>query len=180
MLEFVKTLLQKNCLKRNASTVPTEFLPLRKAKSYVAVIDVEDTSFDACKTSIMNYFRSKDINGSVFFQDFRKIGSEDRLITSIQTTVTKKDLDWIGRPNKYKMNVLKEQDPDIFISLIKEPASLWSTWHAHPGRASRSAASRCLATFSTWWSRIPQAGIFPRWRVSWPSRSTSTRFNRQA
>lgn len=122
MLEFAKEILQKRSLKRNASNVPTQFLPLGKTRSYVAVIDVEDTSFDACKTSIMNFFRSHNINGSVFFQDFRKIGSEDRLITSIQTTITKKDLDWIGRPNKYKMGVLKEQDPDIFISLIKEPS----------------------------------------------------------
>lgn len=122
MLEFVKEILQKRCLKRNASNVPTQILPLGKARSYVAVIDVEDTSFDACKTSIMNFFRSHNINGSVFFQDFRKIGNEDRLITSIQTTITKKDLDWIDRPNKYKMGVLKEQDPDIFISLIKEPS----------------------------------------------------------
>ena len=121
MFEFAIDFLRKNVLKRNASTTQTSILPLSKAKSYVAVIDVEDTSFDACKTAIMNFFRSKDINGSVFFQDFRKIGNEDRLITSIQTTITKKDLDWIGRPSKYKMNVLKEQNPDIFISLIKEP-----------------------------------------------------------
>ncbi|MBQ0145132.1 MAG: hypothetical protein MJY86_08990 [Bacteroidales bacterium] len=122
MLEFVKELFRKSTLKRNASTVETQFLPLGKIRSYVAVIDVEDTSFDACKTLIMNFFRSHNINGSVFFQDFRKIGSEDRLITSIQTTITKKDLDWIGRPNKYKMNVLKEQNPDVFISLIKDPS----------------------------------------------------------
>ena len=69
----------------------------------------------------MNYFRSMDIRGAVFFQDFRKIGSEDRLITSIQTTITKKDLDWIGRPSKYKQGVLEEQNPDVFISLIKDP-----------------------------------------------------------
>ena len=69
----------------------------------------------------MNFFRAHDIKGCVFFQDFRKIGSEDRLITSIQTTITKKDLDWLGRPSRYKMNVLEEQSPDLFISLIKNP-----------------------------------------------------------
>lgn len=121
MLEFAKDIIRRSSLKKNTSTVETGFLPLSKIRSYVAVIDVEDTSFDACKTAIMNYFRSHNINGSVFFQDFRKIGSEDRLITSIQTTITKKDLDWLGRPNKYKMNVLREQNPDVFISLIKDP-----------------------------------------------------------
>ena len=121
MFEFVKDIFRKSSLKKNASTVETGFLPLNRIRSYVAVIDVEDTSFDACKTAIMNYFRSHNINGCVFFQDFRKIGSEDRLITSIQTTITRKDLDWLGRPNKYKPNVLKEMNPDVFISLINDP-----------------------------------------------------------
>ena len=121
MLGFAKDILRKRSIRKNASTVPTGILSLSKAQSYVAIIDVEDPSFDACKTAIMNYFRSMNIRGSVFFQDFRKIGSEQRLITSIQTTITKKDLDWLGRPNKYKQNVLEEQAPDIFISLVKDP-----------------------------------------------------------
>ena len=121
MFAFVKSIFRKRSLRRHASTVPTGILPLGKIKSYVAVIDVEDSTFDTCKTNIMNYFRGMDIRGSVFFQDFRKIGSEDRLITSIQTTITKKDLDWLGRPNKYKLGVLEEQNPDLFISLIKDP-----------------------------------------------------------
>ena len=121
MFEFVKDIFRKSSLKKHASTVPTGILPLSQIKSYVAIIDVEDTTYDTCKSAILNYFRSMDIRGSVFFQDFRKIGSEDRLITSIQTTITKKDLDWLGRPNKYKLGVLDEQNPDLFISLIKEP-----------------------------------------------------------
>ena len=121
MFEFVKNIFRKRSLKKHASSVPTGILPLSQIKSYVAIIDVEDTSYDRCKTAIMNYFRSMDIRGAVFFQDFRKIGSEDRLTTSIQTTITKKDLDWIGRPSKYKQGVLEEQNPDVFISLIKDP-----------------------------------------------------------
>lgn len=121
MFEFVKNIFRKRSLRKHASAVPTGILPLNQIKSYVAIIDVEDTSYDTCKSAILNYFRSLDIRGAVFFQDFRKIGSEDRLITSIQTTITKKDLDWIGRPNKYKLGVLEEQNPDLFISLIKDP-----------------------------------------------------------
>jgi hypothetical protein len=121
MFDFIKNIIRKRSLKNNASVVPTRIIPLSKVNSYVAIIDVEDPTFDTCKTAIMNFFRNRDIKGCVFFQDFRKIGSEDRLITSIQTTITKKDLDWLGRPNKYKLGVLDEQNPDLFISLIKEP-----------------------------------------------------------
>ena len=98
MFDFIKTFFRKRSLRKHSSTVPTEILPLGKIRSYVAIIDVEEQSFDTCKT-----------------------GSEDRLITSIQTTITKKDLDWIGRPSRYKLNVLEEQAPDLFISLIKNP-----------------------------------------------------------
>lgn len=121
MLDFIKDFFRRKSLRKHSSSVPTGILPLSKIHSYVAIIDVEDQSFDACKTAILNFFRSHNIKGCVFFQDFRKIGSEDRLITSIQTTITKKDLDWIGRPSKYKLNVLEEQAPDLFISLVKDP-----------------------------------------------------------
>lgn len=121
MFDFIKNFFRKSSLRKHASTVQTEILPLSKIHSYVAIIDADESTFDACKTAIMNFFRGHDIKGCVFFQDFRKIGSEDRLITSIQTTITKKDLDWIGRPSRYKLNVLEEQAPDLFISLIKNP-----------------------------------------------------------
>ena len=147
MFDFIKNIFRKRSLKRHASTVPTEILPLSKIKSYVAIIDVEDPSFDTCKSTIMNYFRGMDINGAVFFQDFRKIGSEDRLITSIQTTITKKDLDWLGRP-----------------SLISPS----NTWQGLPRLVSRSAASSWAATFSTLWSPIRPGRICRNWTVSMP------------
>ncbi len=121
MLDFIKTYFRKRSLRKHSSTIATEILPLGKIHSYVAIIDVEEASFDTCKTAIMNFFRGHDIKGCVFFQDFRKIGSEDRLITSIKTTITRKDLDWLGRPSRYKLNVLEEQHPDLFISLVKNP-----------------------------------------------------------
>ena len=118
---FIADFFRKRALKRHESKVPTGILPLDKIKTYVAIVDVEDPTCDTCKTAVLNFFRAHNIRGSIFFQDFRKIGSEDRLITSIQTTITKKDLDWIGRPSKYKQGVLEEQNPDVFISLIKDP-----------------------------------------------------------
>ena len=118
MFDFVKDIFRKRSLRRHASTVPTGILPLTKIKSYVAIIDVEDPSFDTCKTTIMNYFRGMDINGAVFFQDFRKIGNEERLITSITTPVLKKDLNWYGKPSREKVALMLSGEPDLFISLL--------------------------------------------------------------
>jgi len=118
---FIPDFFRKQSLKRHASTEPTEILPLSRMKSYVAIIDVEDTSYDTCKTQIMNFFRKYDINGSIYFQDFRKIGSEDRLITSIQTTITRKDVNWYGKPSPALLKVMDELHPDLLICLIKNP-----------------------------------------------------------
>lgn len=118
---FIKNILKKRSLRRHASDVPTEILPLGRIRSTVAVIDVQDSSFDACKQSILCFFKEYDLKGSIFFLDFRKISNEERLITSIQTTITRKDVNWYGRPSRDKLNVLEEAAPDLFISLLGEP-----------------------------------------------------------
>ena len=113
---------RRQSLKRHSSSNQTEILPISRIKSYAAIIDVEDPTYDTCKTAIINFFRRYEINGIIFFQDFRDIGNGDRLITSIQTTITKKDLNWYGRPSDYKLKVLAKTHPDILICLLHDPA----------------------------------------------------------
>ena len=46
-------------------------------------------------------------------------GIEDELLlTSIQTTILKKDLDWLGYPHQDKMTGLADEPTDIFVSLV--------------------------------------------------------------
>ena len=118
MLDAIRNFLRKRSLKNFASTVPTGITPLREIRSAVAFIDVEDTSFDTCKLALQAFFRENGIKGEIFFFDFRKIGSEERLITSITNTVLKKDLDWCGRPSREKVARMLSVEADLFISLI--------------------------------------------------------------
>lgn len=118
MLDILRNYLRKRSLKKSASTVPTSILPLREIRSAVAVIDVEDTSFDDCKLALQAFFRENGIKGEIFFFDFRKIGSGERLITSITNTVLKKDLDWCGRPSREKIDLMHAAEADLFLSLI--------------------------------------------------------------
>ena len=118
MLEGFKELLRKQSLKKYASSEPTGFLPLDKIRSAVAFIDVEDTSYDLCKVEIMNFFRSYNIKVDIFFIDFRKLTDGERLITSITTTVLKKDLNWFGRPSREKIDLMLEGNPDLFLSMF--------------------------------------------------------------
>ena len=118
MLEPVKEMLRRQSLKKNASTEPTGFVPLSKIRSAVAFIDVEDTSFNECKNLLMQFFRDHNIKGDIFFFDFRKLTEGERLITSITTTILKKDLNWYGKPSREKVTLMLDGEPDLFISLL--------------------------------------------------------------
>ena len=118
MLEPVKDMLRRQSLKKNASTEPTGFVPLSKIRSAVAFIDVEDTSFNECKNLLLLFFREHNIKGEVFFFDFRKLTEGERLITSITTTILKKDLNWFGKPSREKVALMLDGEPDLFISLL--------------------------------------------------------------
>lgn len=117
---FIIDFLRNRALKKHGSKVHTDITPLKDIHTAVAFIDVEDTSFDACKKDIMAFYREHGIKGEIFFFDFRKIGSTERLITSITNTVLKKDLNFYGKPSKEKLSLMLEAKPDLFISLINK------------------------------------------------------------
>ena len=115
----LKDAIRKSVLKKYSSTVPTSILPLSKISTAVAFIDVEDTSFNECKDALMSFFRANSIKGEIFFFDFRKIISGERLITSITNTILKKDLNWYGKPSDEKIAFLDSiPEPDVLISLL--------------------------------------------------------------
>ena len=118
MLEGFKDLVRNQGMKKYASTEPTGILPLDKIRSAVAFIDVEDTSFNECKNILMLFFREHNIKGDIFFFDFRELTKRERLITTITTTILKKDLNWYGRPSKEKIDLMLEGNPDLFLSMF--------------------------------------------------------------
>lgn len=120
MFDSLKDFFRRHALQKYASTEPTRITPLKEIRSAVAFIDVEDTSFNECKVALMNFFRERDIKGDIFFFDFRKLTEGERLITSITTTVLRKDLNWYGRPSKEKVELMLSGEPDMFISLLRK------------------------------------------------------------
>jgi len=120
LIESIKGIFRRSCLKKYSSDVPTGIIPLSNLHSAVAFIDVEDTSFDECKGLLISFFREHGIKGEIFFFDFRHLSEGERLITSITTTILRKDLNWFGRPSKDKVNLMLQGEPDLFISLIKK------------------------------------------------------------
>ncbi|MCQ2139453.1 MAG: hypothetical protein MJZ09_03665 [Bacteroidales bacterium] len=116
--DAIQRMFQRRTLAKNGSKVPTHIVPLRDIHTAVAFIDVEDTSFDQCKAALLTFFRENNIHAEIFFFDFRKIGKNELLITSINTTILKKDLNWFGKPSKEKIGVMLDRRPDLFISLV--------------------------------------------------------------
>jgi hypothetical protein len=118
MFETIKNFFRKRRLEKVASKTPTGFLPLSKITSANFVIDVEEPGFDLLKEDILAWGRSCGMKVNIYFIDFRKLGKEELLLTSIQTTVIKRELNWFGMPPIEKVAPLIYENSDLFISLI--------------------------------------------------------------
>lgn len=118
MFETIKNFFRKRRLEKVTSKTPTGFLPLSKITSANFVIDVEEPGFDLLKEDILAWGRSCGMKVNIYFIDFRKLGKEELLLTSIQTTILKKELDWLGYPGADKTAGLTEEPTDLFVSLV--------------------------------------------------------------
>ena len=93
-------------------------MPLSSIHSVTALLDSEDTSFDECKLLLQGFFRENNLKGEIFFLDMKKLGSGERLITSITGTIIRKDLNWFGRLSEEKIRQVTAARSDLFISLV--------------------------------------------------------------
>lgn len=118
MIEDIKKYFRKRRLQKDASKTPTGLLTIDKISSANFVIDVEEQGFDLLKEDILTWGRSCGIKVNIYFLDLRKISKQELLLTSIQTTILKKDLNWLGFPGQDKMTGLADEKSDMFVSLI--------------------------------------------------------------
>lgn len=118
MLDPVKNIFRKRVLRKFISTEPTSLIPLSAIKTANVVIDVEEPGFDVLKEDILSWGRSEGIDVNIYFFDFRKLGKDELLLTSINTTIIKKELNWFGMPTPAKVGELFREKSDIFISMV--------------------------------------------------------------
>ena len=119
MFESILKFFRKRKIKKYISDIPTGILPLNEISTVNVVIDVEEPEFDVLKEEILAWGRKQGIKVNIYFFDFRKLGQEELLLTSITTTIIKKELDWLGTPDMSKISALMEEPSDLFISLIE-------------------------------------------------------------
>ena len=118
MFDQILNIFRKGKLKKFASDVPTSLLKLSEIKTANVVIDVEEAGFDLLKEDILTWGKANGIKVNIYFFDFRKLGTNELLLTSIQTTVIKRELNWFGMPPIEKVAPLIYENSDLFISLI--------------------------------------------------------------
>ena len=118
MFESLLTFFRKRKIRKYASDIPTGIIPLDGISSVNVVIDVEEPEFDILKEEILAWGRKTGLKVNIYFLDFRKLGKEELLLTSITTTIIKKELDWLGTPDFSKIGSLINEPSDLFISMI--------------------------------------------------------------
>lgn len=118
MLNTIKNIFRKRKLNKFKSTVPTGLLPLKEISTVNVVVDVQEPGFDALRAKINDWGRAAGVKLNIYYLDLRKIGKEELLITSIQTTIIKKELDWMGTPDISKVMGLLGEKSDLFISMV--------------------------------------------------------------
>ena len=119
MFDALKEILRSRTI-RSTSGRSTGFLPLGAIHSVIVFVNVEDPSFEECKQTLMAFFRENGLKGEIYYFDLRRIEKEERLLTSIASTILTKDLNWYGKPSHDKISHLMQANPDLLISLLKE------------------------------------------------------------
>mgnify|MGYP003309360744 CR=1 FL=1 len=118
MFDTIKNIFRKRKINKFKSDVPTSLLPLSQISTVNVVLDVEEPGFDTLRAKILDWGRSAGIKLNIYFLDFRRLDKEELLITSIQTTIIKKELDWVGTPDISKVMGLLGEKSDLFISMV--------------------------------------------------------------
>ena len=118
MLDIIKDFFRTRKLRKYASTLPTGIIPLSEIRTANVVIDVEEAGFELLKSDIMAWGKASGIKVNIYFFDFRKLGKDELLLTTIDKTLLRKGLDWLGTPNVEKISSLMEEKSDLFISLV--------------------------------------------------------------
>ncbi len=118
MLDIIFDIFRKRRLRKFISDVPTGLMSLSDISSVNVIIDVEEPGFDVLKEDILAWGRQLGLKVNIYFFDFRKLGKDELLLTSIQTTIIRKELDWIGTPDMAKVGQLIYEPSDLFISMV--------------------------------------------------------------
>ena len=118
MYRLIRDFVRRKRIQKYASSVESGLVPMSDIRSVNVVIDVEEPGFDVRKEDILAWGRTSGLKVNIYFFDFRRLGKDELLLTSITNTLLKKELDWVGTPDLGKISPLLDETSDLFISMI--------------------------------------------------------------
>ena len=118
MFGLIRNLVRRKRIEKYASDVETGLVPMSQIRTVNVVIDVEEPGFDVLKEDILAWGRNTGVKVNLYFFDFRRLGKDELLLTSITNTILKKELDWVGMPDLSKIAPLMDEPSDLFISMV--------------------------------------------------------------
>ena len=118
MFGLIRNIVRRNRLKKYTSDIETGLLPMSQIGTVNVVIDVEEPGFDELKDDILAWGRTAGVKLNLYFLDFRRLGKDELLLTSITNTLLTKELDWVGMPDLGKIAPLMGAESDLFISMV--------------------------------------------------------------
>lgn len=118
MYRLIRDFVRRKRIEKYGSSVESGLVPMSDIRSVNVVIDVEEPGFDVLKEDILAWGRTSGLKVNIYFFDFRRLGKDELLLTSITNTLLKKELDWVGTPDLGKISPLLDETSDLFISMI--------------------------------------------------------------
>lgn len=123
MFEFIKDIFRKKELRKAGSSAQTELVPMKDIHSAAVLIDLGDECAEKCAEKAEDYFRKHGIKVSVWFLDMRKKTTSEKdgpvggKSPAGKNIISRRDLNWFGRPSAEKTELMAGNGMDMFISL---------------------------------------------------------------
>ncbi|MCD8312792.1 MAG: hypothetical protein LUC24_01360 [Bacteroidales bacterium] len=114
---FIRGYFRKRRLRKDASPVGTEFVPLRFVRSMAVVLDAAASKADVCAEDIAQFCRECGIRLHLLYIDQRKANAKYQMVTDPLKTILRKDLNWFGRPNLHKSAEVLSEPTDLYLCL---------------------------------------------------------------
>ena len=135
MLTALKNFFRNRCLKKHANGLETGIIPVSSVRSAAVLINAHSEDFRQAETEVKEYFRQKKISAEIIYLDTSRNKKGMSAISSPESTIYSKDLNWYGKPSKVKCGALLSSNKDIFIELTRsdEFAAMFIST-AHPAK----------------------------------------------
>ncbi len=104
-------------LKKDASDIHTEFLPLGDIRSAVVVVDGAAGKVEECVEQVEKFCKENKIALRLMYIDLRRYNSKTWPPSDPAKTLVKRDLNWYGRPNPLKVAQILSSPADLYVCL---------------------------------------------------------------